>query len=265
MGLNVLLPCDWLNESRCQDLIEDDPLHLYRWLQLVSQAKRNGKSAGVILTSEGEAMRARDMRRTFGYGDDAAWQGFLDLCVKLGLLSQAETGAYSIAKWRGVWYVPNSEQPEAVAARKRESRARAAKRDNRDVTDVTDVTTEQNRTEQDRTEQNRGSEDESVVEFNALKRVLAPYQLSWAGETTKRLKAYISRNNKCSAERRRAAIDASIAKLRTGAITNNNYAVWNVLDDANRSLSLAAPGPAPPAPIDRLELANQQRKAAMGR
>lgn len=278
MGLSVLLPVEWLSEGQCQDLIEQDPLHLYRWLQLVGQAKKNGKRGdGAILNADGSPMSAKDLRRKFGYGDEPTWAAFLLFCGELGLLSlDHDTGAWHIAKWRGVWYVAPSDEPGAVAKRVAEHRARKKasqsqpERDvpgqmmlpdvtNRYVTDVTDVTQEQSRSDHNRAE---GNEKQDVVEYNALKKLLAPYQLSWSGETTKRLRSFIARNQSVDAPRRRAAIDASIAKLRTGAVQNNNYAVWNVLDDANRSLALSSPGPAPP---DRYDVAKQQRMAVLGR
>lgn len=258
MALSVLLPVDWLNEWQCQELLEKNPLHLYRWLQLVAQAKRVGKTGdGAILNSDGTPMTAGHMRRTFGYGDEAAWNGFLLDCAELQLLALDQaSGAWVVLKWRGVWYVAASDTREAMATRKATSRARAAERDKCDVTDVTDVTLEQNRTEHNRTEQ-RGTVLEGELEF---KNLLKPLALSWNSETTKRLRKFLSLPN--SLEHKRSALNLSVAKLRDGKIQNNNYAVWNVLDDAYRNVNLVQLRVA--TPVDRLEVANEQRRKAMG-
>lgn len=259
MSKAILFPVDLLDLDEMRVVMDQNVRGLEYWLRLVTQAKRmafNAANGEIRCHVRNTPLRAEQFSRRWG-GTLDEWVDFLDTCVNVGFLSD-EDGVYRLCDVK--LYLRNpSDAPEATAARKAKSRA-VSRHVTSESRPVTPVTTEQNRTEPEPEQEPevKGTVLEGELEF---KKLLKPLALSWNGETTKRLRKFCSLPN--SVEHKLSALNMSLSRLREGKIQNNAYAVWNVLDDAYRNINLVYFLPSKTAP-DRLELANEQRRKAMG-
>lgn len=115
------LDLDILEDPAFVELEDEVPGAFWLWVRVLQQAKRVNQG-GLVLRADGRPLTARDLYRIHRTASLETWEGLLDRCVELELLSLRD-GIYRVMDWRR-WHRSPSDMPDQVAARVAQHRAR---------------------------------------------------------------------------------------------------------------------------------------------